>query len=146
MVSIAASPAAPTVSVWHDARCAFDGAHRLCGGIERAATRSVAACVVKRKDREHAVADELEHLPAARSQRCGQRLENLVEQRNNFGAWYAIGDRREAADVGIPQHRAYPFYGAALNRAGVHAPSHIFAEIGGEQASSNPVARIRRDR
>src|SRR5262249_48496155 len=108
-----------------------------------AAARSLAGCVVERKDRQHAVANELEHLPTAGSQRCGQCLEHLVEQCNNFGARHAVGDRREAANVGIPQHRAYPIYGAALDRTGVHAPSCVFAEIGGEQASSNPVAGIR---
>jgi hypothetical protein len=49
-------------------------------------------------------------------------------------------------DVGIPQHRAYPFYRAAFDRAGVYPPSRIFSKIGGEQASSNPVAGIRCDR
>ena len=35
---------------------------------------------------------------------------------------------------------------AAVDRAGVYPPSRIFSKIGGEQASSNPVAGIRCDR
>jgi hypothetical protein len=58
------------------------------------------------EDREHRVADELEHLPAPRAPRCSQRSENIVEEVDDHRTGRCVGDRGEAADVGIPARRA----------------------------------------
>ena len=41
-----------------------------------------------------------------------------------------VGDRREAADIGVPQHGADTLDRAALHRPGMNAPAGVAAEIG----------------
>jgi hypothetical protein len=67
-------------------RAAFS---RLIARIASAAASSARwdvfpGCVLEGKDREHTVAEEFEHLSAARAQRSGQRLEYLVEQYDDY--------------------------------------------------------------
>jgi len=57
-----------------------DGVHRLGRCVERLATDLFPGCVVERKDRQHTIAKKLQHLTAARAQRTGQWLDDLVEQ------------------------------------------------------------------
>ena len=57
-----------------------------------------------------------------------------------------VGDRGEAADIGVPQHGADAFDRAALDRSGMNAPSGIAAEIGLEQAGGDRVAGMRHHR
>ena len=45
-----------------------DRTHRLCRGVESLATDLIARCVLARKDREHAIAEEFEDLAAAWAQ------------------------------------------------------------------------------
>ena len=57
-------------------------AHRFGGGVERVAAGLVARRSIEREAREHAIAKELQHLTAARTQRGGQRFEHVVEHFN----------------------------------------------------------------
>ena len=62
-----------------------DIAHRLDRGVERPATGLRPIRLFEREGGEHAIADELEHLPAAFAERGGQDLEHIVEQFDDDG-------------------------------------------------------------
>jgi hypothetical protein len=96
--------------------------------------------------REHAVSHELEHLAAMPAQRRRQRFEYVVEHFNENGARRRVGDRREPADVGVPENGANALDGTALDHPGVNALAGIAAEIRGEEPSSHGVLGIRDDR
>ena len=57
----------------------FELLHRLGRGVERAPACLIPIRFFEGEGGEHAVADELEHLPAARAQRRGQNLEDVIE-------------------------------------------------------------------
>ena len=111
-----------------------DGAHRLGRRVEGLAGNPFPGYVVEREDRQHAVAEKLQYLPAARAYRRGQRLEDLVEQFDNHWSRGDVSCRREATHVGIPQHSPYALDRAALDRAGMYTLSCIGTEIGCEEA------------
>jgi hypothetical protein len=54
-----------------------------------------------------------------------------------------VGGRREAANVGVPQHGAEAADGAALDSAGMDPPSRILAEIRSQQPRGDDVPGIR---
>src|SRR5271166_5337214 len=78
--------------------------HRLDCSIERAPAGFRTARVFEGKDGQHPVADEFEHLAAARPERSRETLEDVVEQINDDGAGRGIADRGEAPDIGVPEH------------------------------------------
>ena len=71
----------------------IDVAHRLDRGVERAAASLRPIRLFEREDGEHAVADELEHLAAARAERGGQDLEHVIEQFDDDGTRRRVADR-----------------------------------------------------
>src|SRR5215472_14940424 len=77
--------------------------HCFGSGVEGPATGFIACCIEKGKAREHSVAEELQHLSAMWTQRGRQRLEYIVEHFNKHWPRRRIGQRSEAADIGIPQ-------------------------------------------
>ena len=86
--------------------------------------------------------EEFEHLAAARAQRGGQRLEDLVEKFDDHFPRGRVGDRREGADIGKPQDRADFLDRAALDGPGMNPPPGIGAEIGFEETRGNRVACV----
>ena len=78
-----------------------------------------------------------------RAQRGGQGLEHFVEQFDDDRTRRRVADRREATDVGVPDHRAQGIDGTAHDRAGVNAPARILAEIGREQARGDDMRGMR---
>ena len=68
--------------------------------------------------------------PPRERKRGGQGLEHIVEQIDDDRARRGIAGRREAADVGVPEHGAQAVDRTALDRAGMDAPSGVLAEIG----------------
>ena len=124
----------------------IDCTHRLGRCLERPMADVFPGCVLEGKDREHTVAEEFEHLSAARAQRSGQRLEYLVEQFDDYRARRRVGDGRKGADIGIPQHRTDAFDRAALDRSGMNSPAGVGAQISGEEARGDCVAGMRHHR
>ncbi len=120
----------------------IDRMHRLDRGVERFAAALPRPGRADRKGGEHAVAEEFQHLPAATAQRRGQGLEDVVEQCHHGEARRGVGDRREAAEVGIPEDRVNAVERTARHRALMHAPAGIGAEIGREQTGGNAMAGI----
>src|SRR5262249_38004607 len=116
--------------------------HCFGSGVERPATGFVACCVDKGKAREHAVAEELQHLSAVWTQRGRQRLEYVVKHFNKNWPRRHIGEWSEAADIGIPQDGLNTFDRSTFNHTGVNTTAGIAAEISGEQASGNRVLGI----
>ena len=70
-------------------------------------------------------------------------LEHLVEQVDDDRTRRGVADRREAADVGVPDDRAQLVDRTAHDRAGVDAPPGVLAEIGPEQSRGDDVAGVR---
>jgi hypothetical protein len=112
----------------------IDGAHRLGRRVEGLAGNPFPGYVAEREDRQHAIAEKLKYLLAARAYRRGQRLEDLVEQFDNHWSRGDVSCGCEATYVGIPQHSAYALDRAALDPAGMYTLSCIGAEIGCEEA------------
>jgi hypothetical protein len=81
-----------------------DRVHGLSRGIERLAADLMARRIHTGKGREHPIAEEFQHLAAPRAQQGGKRFEDLVEQLNDNEPGRCVGNRGEAADIGIPQH------------------------------------------
>ncbi len=59
------------------------------------------------------------------------------------GPGMGVARRREAADVGVPEHGVDALDRAALDGAGVHALAGLLAEIGLQQGRGDDVAGIR---
>ena len=70
----------------------------------------------QREDREHAVAQELEHVAALAAHRLDHRLEVAVQRREQRGLVEALAHRREAAQVGEQDRRLDPAPIAAPDR------------------------------
>ena len=123
-----------------------DSAHCFGRCVECLMADLVPGRILEWEDRQHAIAEEFEHLTAARAQRGGQRLEDLVEKFDDHFPRGRVGDRREGADIGKPQDRADFLDRAALDGPGMNPPPGIGAEIGFEQAGGDGVAGMRHHR
>ena len=100
---------------------------RLAGGPARLGRR-------QREDRQHAVAQELEHVAALAAHRLDHRLEVAVQRREQRGLVEALAHRREAAQVGEQDRRLDPAPIAAPDRAAEDRLRGTIAEIGAQQA------------
>ena len=111
-------------------------------GIERGiADRSAAAR--EREGREQAVAQELQHLAAMLDDHRHQAVEIVVQHLDQHFALGAVGDRGEAAQVGIEDHRLDHLEHAAPDLAVEDAPAGLRADIGVEQIDRDVVAEPR---
>ena len=87
------------------------------------------------EDRQHGVAHELENLAAAIDHRPGDGVEIGIEQRQYLGQRQLLGQRGEAAQVAVPQHRVDDLAVTALDRAGEDALPGVGADVGVEQVA-----------
>ena len=79
--------------------------HRFRRAIDGLSAGLIPRRIDEGKRREHAIAEEFQYLSAARPQCSGERLEDRIDQLDDDAPRYGVGDRREAADIGVPQHR-----------------------------------------
>src|SRR5262249_49907183 len=86
-----------------------------------------------RKDREHPVADELEHLAAAADDAGNLAIEIAVQKPDQDVGRKPIGELRESAHVGKPDRRVQLLGVAAMNVAGQDALASRVADVGVEQ-------------
>ena len=106
--------------------------------IERLPARDL-RFLVEAEDRHHAVADELVEAPAGCLDGLSGRAEVAVEQEHDVVGKLALGDRREAANVG-EQHRD-----VALAAMGLRLAAIGFDRAGGgRQQQCHPVLTGRR--
>jgi len=109
--------------------------------IERHSTGIGAVRIVDRKCRQHAIAKKFQDLRATLAQRLSHYLEYLVEEVNEELS-RRIGNRGEAANVGIPEHCPNSFHRPALDGAGMDAAASVTAEIGLQQSRCNDIASV----
>ena len=83
-----------------------------------------------REDRQHAVADEFQHLAAEGVDRAGDAVEPGIERRDDRRRGIALGQRREAAQIGIEQRRLDGLADIAPQRTRQHPRRAAPAEIG----------------
>jgi hypothetical protein len=107
---------------------------RRAGRREGYGTHFGASPVVGPKDRQQPVSEEFQDFATALRHRPRHAGEALVEQRHQLAPRQAIGKGREAAQIGIEQHRLDVLHFAALHRSGQHPRRRIAAEIGLEQS------------
>ena len=109
--------------------------HAGAGGGDRAQRRlaGLGRRAGDREDRQHAVADELQHLAAEGVHRAGDAVEPGVEGGDHRHGLGRLGQGGEAAQIGIEQCGADGLAGAAAQRAGLHPGGTAPAEIGFEQ-------------
>ena len=138
-MSVVGSPSAPRRRVELGHRRA-----RLLRRLERGRGRAVA--LLGRKDGEHAVADQLEHVARMVVDRRDDRVGVVVEQRDDLLGLGAVGDAGVVAQVAEPQHRLDPVGDAALDAAVQHPPPRVAAEVGLDQRLGDPAERRRLDR
>ncbi|MEO7434408.1 MAG: hypothetical protein ABI080_02900 [Candidatus Binatia bacterium] len=92
--------------------------------------------VVHRKDREHGIADEFQHLAARFERRAGCALEELVQEVEVAPVCEPLLQSRRAAHVRHPHHRRNAVLVAAPNASLQHPRAGIRAEVGLEQRPS----------
>jgi len=92
------------------------------------------------KNCQHAVAEKFQNLSAAGSQGRGERFEDGIDQPDDDEPRRRVGDRRKAADVRVPQHRADRFDRAAFHRSGVNPFAGVAAEISLQETGGDHVA------
>ncbi len=113
----------------------------------RAASSAAAAAIgagldaADREDREHAVADELQHLAAIVADSLHQPLEIGIQDADHLGAGEAVGEAGVVAHVGDPDDGVDHLARAAPDLAGEHAPAAPLAEIGGEHVLRDAAER-----
>ena len=105
------------------------GGDRLERGVAGAARRSAG----DRKDRQHAVAHEFEHFAAEGVHGTGDAVEPGVEGRDDLGGRSALGQSREAAQIGEQKRRFDRLANSAPKRSGQHARRAAPAKIGLER-------------
>ena len=109
--------------------------HAGAGGDDRAQRRlaGLGRRAGDRENRQHAVADELQHLAPEGVHRPGDAVEPGVEGGDHRRGLRRLGQRGEVAQIGTEQCRADGLPGAAAHRAGLHPGGTASAEIGLEQ-------------
>ena len=113
----------------HPAPSGGDRLERGVAGVARRPARD-------RKDRQHAVAHEFEHFAAKGVHGAGDAVEPGVERGDDLGGRTALGQRREAAQVGEQQRRLDRLANSAPQRTGQHARRAAPAKIGFERRAS----------
>ena len=111
--------------------------------------RSVAGfarLIADREDREHAVADEFQHLAAKGVDSAADAVEPAAECGDDGGGRLGLGQRGEAAQIGIKQHRPNGFADFAPQRPRQHARGAAPAEIGLERGRQRCPRRQRGER
>ena len=86
-----------------------------------------------REDRQHAVADELQHLAAEGVHRAGDAVEPGVEHGDHRRRLGRLGEHGEVAQIGAEQRGADRLPGASAQCAGLDSRGAAAAEIGLEQ-------------
>ena len=127
------------VEMRHSGPCGGDGVERSVAGAAGRASGD-------RKDRQHAVADEFEHLAAEGLDRKRNAVEPGVEGGDDRRGGIALGKRREAAQIGEEQRRLNGLADAAPQRAGQHPRSAAPSEIGLERRRQRGARGKRRER
>ena len=84
---------------------------------------------VMREHRQHAVADQLQHLAAGVMDGVDRGLRIIVEERNDLAGLDALADRGRAAQVGEPQHRVDALGDAARDFSAQHLLGGVAPEI-----------------
>ena len=79
--------------------------------------------------RQHAVADQLQHLAAGVMDGVDRGLRIVVEERDDLVRPDALADRGRAAQIGEPQHRLDPLGHAARDASAQHLLGGVAAEI-----------------
>ena len=128
------------------ARSRLIASSRLSASSPAASAASAASFVVLAgEDREHAVADEFQHLAAALGDRRRHRVEIIVEQRDELARRQPVRQRREAAQIGRHQRRAHRLALAPLDLAVEDVLADGAAEIGVEHVAGQAPQRLRLD-
>ncbi len=125
-----------TRSVQLGRRCARgrDGGERPAAGVGRLGR--------DRKDREHAVAHELQHLAARGLERRHQGVEVAVQERDHPVSGQAVAQSGEAAQVGEQDHRVDALDVAAADPPLEDAPPRAVADVGAQQRARDPAERM----
>ncbi len=79
--------------------------------------------------RQHAVADQLQHLAAGLMDGVDRGLRVVVEERDDLVGLDALADRGRAAQIGKPQHRVDALGDAARDPSAQHLFGGVAAEI-----------------
>ena len=79
--------------------------------------------------RQHAVADQLQHLAAGIVNGVDRGLRIIVEERDDLAGLDAFADRGRAAQIGEPQHGGDALGHAARDLAAQHLLGRVVAEI-----------------
>ena len=90
--------------------------------------------VVAGEHRQHAIADQLEHVAAGLMDGVDRGLRIVVEKRNDLAGADGFADRGRAAQIGKPQHRL-----DALGDAPRDSPTHHL--LGGVAPEIDPAER-----
>ena len=103
------------------------------------------------KDRQHAVADEFQHVAAMPLDRVDHAFEEVVQRRHDLGRRRGLGHFGKALDVGRPQDGPDDLAVAPANPPGKQAVRGMAAEIGREQGPGDAVLnpdlkQLRKDR
>ena len=99
--------------------------------------------VLAGEDREHAVADQFQHVAAGIVNGMDGGLGIIVEERNDLVGRHRLADRRRSAQVRKPQHRIDPVGDAAGDAPTHHLLGGIAAEIDPADGSGDPRHRRR---
>ncbi len=85
--------------------------------------------VLLREHRQHAVADQLQHLAPGIVDGVDRGLRIIVEEWNDLAGLETLADRGRAAQIGKPQHRVDTFGDAARDFSAQHLLGGVAAEI-----------------
>ena len=114
---------------------AFSRRRRLASARKRA-TAGVGR-IVRLEDRQHAVADQFQHIAARLVDRRDDRIGIVVEEGDDLVRRGGVGDGRVAAQIGEPQHGVDAIGHAARDAAAEHALARIVPEIDLDQGSGD---------
>ena len=95
------------------------------------------------KDRQHAVADEFQHLAAEGVNGTGDAVEPGTQRGDDSRRRFGLGQRGEAAQISKEQHGANGFADLAPQRSRQHARGAAPAEIGFERRGQRRARRQR---
>ena len=107
-----------------------EAGQRLGRGLERRGGGSRFAELVDRKDREHAVAEEFQHIPAVRLHRLGDTLEVAIQELDHLLRGQVVGERRRAPQVRGHDHRPDALATTTADLAGENPRAGLAAEVG----------------
>ena len=102
--------------------------------------------VLAGEDREHAVADQLQHVAAGLMNGVDRGFRIIVEERNDLVGPDALGNPGRAAQIGEPQHRVDALGDAARDAPAQHLGRGVAAEIDSPQRAGDVDLLRRLDR